>query len=436
MQSTPSMTSIALPRPVRVFWWLSAIISIVCLLVMVYNKLVLHLHAPYVTPFFPFNGYCDLLDFKRRFSHYHQLDFFSTAKTRGTVFSYPAPVGLLYEMFFLWPAHAHLLYVAITTTLFLTLAALLGRAMVRRGTSLIGTSFFLATSFLMSYPFWLNYLLGNLEIMIVVILGFGVVAFLRGHFYIAAALIGVAGSMKLFPFVFLGLFLSRRQYRQFAAAIVTGAALYPASIWMECPSFAVAREGMRAGAEAMSEGLILRWHATETGFDHSLFGFTKQIVHRRFEDLMPVRFLDIYMVVAALAGVAIYFLLIRRLPVLNQILSLYIAAILLPPMSHDYTLLHLYIPWGLFILFAVDCKKEGRRIPGLLAVFVCFGLLFAPESEFIYHGARLAGQIKAVELAVLWFVSLRYRFEAEPEELLGRSAEGKNERVFMPVFSR
>ena len=108
-------------------------------------------------------------------------------------------------------------------------------------------------------------------------------------------------------------------------------------------------------------------------------------------------------------GLLVYLLRIRHLPAINQVLCLTIACVLLPPTSFDYTLLHLYTPWALCVLFAVDTYRARRlRIPGLAAVFVCFAILFAQLGEFVLHGDRLGGQIRATVLLVLFLVALRY----------------------------
>jgi len=385
-----------------------------CSLAIDFNREIFRLPYPYASQFFPFNNYIDLFDFRARFYHFHHLDFFSVAHSRGAIFSYPAPVSLLYALFF-WPnAHIHLFYTLVTLPPVLVLVLLLGRGMVRRGVGSAITALFLLTTCLMSYPFWFNYFLGNMEICIVVLTAFGVIAFLRGHLYLAAFLIGIAGSMKLFPFILLGLFFARKQYRQFAFSLLVGVATFFGSIWMECPSFSVARAGMAEGAKSMNDALIRKWLPLENGYDHSLFALFKRLVHRHFRgDVVPVSYLNVYLVIAAFAGLLLYFLYIRRLPVLNQILSLYVAAVLLPPMSHHYTLMHLYMPWGLLVLFAIDRVREGRTTPGLLAAFVCFGVLFSPQSEFILHAATISGQIKCVALVVLWYISVRFPFRSE-----------------------
>jgi hypothetical protein len=132
---------------------------------------------------------------------------------------------------------------------------------------------------------------------------------------------------------------------------------------------------------------------------------------------VPVSLLNGYLAVAAALGLALYILRIRFLPILNQILCLCIASILLPPTSYDYTLIHLYVPWGLMVLYAIDLAKAKRSPQGLYSVFVCFAILMSAESELIYkapgnanpHG--YSGQLKAITLVVLLVIGLIRPFE-------------------------
>jgi hypothetical protein len=119
-----------------------------------------------------------------------------------------------------------------------------------------------------------------------------------------------------------------------------------------------------------------------------------------------------YLAVAAVSGVALYFLRIRHLPIINQVLCLCIASILLPPVSYEYTLLHLYVAFGLLALFAQKMWSARVQIPGISAAMCCLAILVSPLSEVIYHMERFGGQIKAIVLVVLMIIALKYPFEA------------------------
>jgi hypothetical protein len=395
-----------LPKPVRIFWFLNIFLSLSCAAIMAGDKYLLHGRYPYTWPFIPFHGFLDFLCFNFRFQHFHHLDFFSDARVYGLKFMYPAPVALLYEGFYAIHWHSLTIFLLVTGSLVAMLGGMLGRAMVRRGVTRWKTALFLGSVLCVSYPFWFEYLLGNMEICIFLLVAFGLLAFWRGQLAVSATLIGVAASMKIFPFVFLALFLSRRKYREFALGIVVAAVVNVVALWAVCPSLGVSYRGIEAGLAAFRVRYMLRYLPVETGFDHSIFGFVKQVTHHSVGMIIPGEWLTVYLAFAVVVGLALYFLRIRHLPLLNQILCLCICSILLPPTSHDYTLLHLYVPWGLMVLYAIDEGRAGRRVEGLLAVFVCFAILMSAESELIYH-AGFSGQLKAVTLVVLLVIGLR-----------------------------
>jgi hypothetical protein len=413
-----------LPRPLRVFWILNVFLTGTCAAIMATNRFLLHKGPPYRSPFIPFQHWIDLLLFAPRFQHFHQLDFFSEAPSSSFRFMYPAPVALLYEGFYFFHWHTVWIFFAVTGSLVLALGAILGRQMVRRGVHPWTIVLFLSSALLFSYPFWFEYLLGNMEVCIFLIVAFAIIAFMRGHMILSATLIGVAASMKLFPFVYLALFLSRRRYKAFAWGIATAVITNIVSLWLVCPSLPIAYRGVHAGLAAFELQYILPFLPMETGFDHSIFGFIKALIAFLYgPKVMPPHLLTGYLVLASAGGLALYFFRIRFLPILNQILCLCVASILLPPASHDYTLLQLYVPWSLLALYAIDQAKANRTVQGLYSVFVCFAILLSAESELIYKAARnsyphgYSGQLKAITLVVLLLIGLNRPFEFRtPEE--------------------
>jgi hypothetical protein len=94
------------------------------------------------------------------------------------------------------------------------------------------------------------------------------------------------------------------------------------------------------------------------------------------------------------------------MPVVNQVLTLSLCAILLPPVSYDYTLINLYTPLALLALLAMD---NGGRGLALTPVFVLFAVGLAPLSEIIVHGSRIGGQVRSLDLLILLALALSRR---------------------------
>ena len=108
----------------------------------------------------------------------------------------------------------------------------------------------------------------------------------------------------------------------------------------------------------------------------------------------------------------VYVLRVRRLPRLNQFLLISIAMVSLPPVSYDYTLLHLYPGFALLTFLAIDAARRGSTPIVLKHLFWCFTLLFASENFVYWLGFRLNGPIKATAMFLATLILLRNNLPA------------------------
>ena len=409
------MSKRSLPKELQLFWIVTLALGLLCAFSELTCYLLLHLRGVYSWPALPFYDSIDLRCFQRRFDHFHSPAFFSTAYDQGPAFGYPAPGALLYELFFGPHFHPYVLFYVLTLAGLGCLIFLLARAMYRQQVSGRTLALFFSSAVVLSHPIWFEFLLANMEICIFLILAAGVLAFLRGRSYLAATLFAFAGSIKIFPLIYLGLLLAKKQYRQVAYALLLVFPITLVSLWLVCPNVGYTFSHIQAGLKAFQDSYVLVYRPQEIGFDHSLFALIKQFIP--FTSTAQVKsILNTYLFLAASTGIVLYFTRIRFMPVLNQILSLAIAAVLLPPLSHDYTLLHLYVPFGLLTIFVLQEARQGRTHSIMRPVFLAFGILFAPLTEFINSGQTYGGQIKAIVLATLFIVSITVPFEAKENQ--------------------
>jgi hypothetical protein len=112
--------------------------------------------------------------------------------------------------------------------------------------------------------------------------------------------------------------------------------------------------------------------------------------------------------------VLVYFFRIRNMPIINQILIFCVASVLVTPVSYDYTLLHLYIPWAILVFFALD--HASNVIPGLKAAFIFFALATSAETELIVFHHTFGAEFKCIVLVLLAVIALRFPFRM-PQEL-------------------
>ena len=387
---------------------INLLLVLLCCIAEAFCRDVLHLAQPYNYPVLdPNYSFGDFRVYQGKFQFLHHPSFFNV----GMPFMYPAPAAPMYDLFYLSHSHAVRMFLIFILGSFTVAAILLWRALSRRGLPAIKAVAFIVSSMALAYPLWFEIKQGNIEIWVWVWIALGVWAFCSGNDYSAAACFGIAASVKIFPLVYLGILLAKRKYRQIAFAALVAVTTTIASLWFIEPDLSGSWRGIQAGLDKAHSNILLYWPGY-MGSDHSLFGAYKRFAHSHMPrpEIMG-HILTIYLCVAAVGGVALYFARIRQMPLINQVLCLCVASILLAPISYDYTLIHLYVPWAMLVLFAQNRWNAKQKIPGLTAAFVCLAILVSPETEFIHHREGLGGQIKALVLIVLFYIALKYPFE-------------------------
>jgi hypothetical protein len=405
-----------MPAILAVFLLASVLLTLACLGSEAYSRHTASFnHMPYThITLEPSDDYADFVMFVHRFPHFHQGDFFS--RGLGDPFLYPATVGVLSAPFYLFlpqndPENRFLAEFGFC--LFL-LAAWFQRSLVHRGLTNLAAAGFTLGTVILSYPFYFEFNRANIEFYIWLITALGVLAFLRNRPWLAATLLGIAGACKFYPFIYVALLIARRQYKQAAWSFFVAVMFTDFSLWALTGNMDVSRDGTAIGLATFRWFYVLRKRAGEIGLDHSLFGFYKRFAPNLAPPEQLAHQLTIFLAIAAVIAVIAWFARAIRLPVINQVLFLTIAAITLPPVSYDYTLQHLYTPFVLMVFLAVDFWRRGVQLPkGAWAAFICFMLLLAPLNEFIVHGERISGQLKCVLLLALAAIALCYPFVSD-----------------------
>ncbi len=244
------------------------------------------------------------------------------------------------------------------------------------------------TVLLTSYPFVILFDRANIEIAVWVVVSCGLVAFARERLWLAAPLIGIAGSMKFVPAIFLLLFLyRRRRLLELFFGVFTMGAVTLASLWWMGPTISIAQAGIQNGLERFKDLYIYHWRGLDNGFDHSLFAAIKNALVLYRPTLTPdylQHAYRIYFVVIVILSMAI-FLRLRRLPLLNRMVALACCALVFPPRSADYTLVHLYVPFALLLLGATASRARRNFFPHSNILLLC-DFVYAPELSPSRHG--------------------------------------------------
>jgi hypothetical protein len=360
---------------------------------------VLGLRYPYDWPFVNRIAiFDDLLDWLPQFRAIHTEAFFH----QRLQVLYPAPMTLFYMPFYWMGRWALAGYLLLAATIVCTALTLLGRHMVASGISKNAVITFLAAVLITSYP--LGFLLhaANLELILWAFVMAGVWAFCRGKEGLAATLFGLAASMKLYPIIFLALFIQKKSWSRIVQGVAVTVAATIASLWVIYPHIAVTWKQNQAGTQMFLRRDGMHWVAGQAGFDHTLFSFIKTILPTHNPWVFAKVFVG-YLLVVAVAVIWAWFSRIQQKPLLERLTFLTVLIVLLPATSYDYTLVHLYAPWGLLVL-AIS-RGDFLTRAGLVA-FSCFAVLLTAQAFIIAGGNHYSAELKCLALLSLGIAAI------------------------------
>ena len=350
----------------------------------------------------------DLTHYDRVFPFVHQLRFFTGAER----FAYPAPAAVLYDTLLHLGRLRLPAFFAFTLLLALVPAGLFARALLARHLPARAVAIFAACLVLTSWPLLFLLERGNIEAVLVLLTLLGSLAFWRRQPVPAAVCWGCAASLKIYPVVLLVLFLHRRQILALAAGLGTTVLSLLLSFWFIGPTISIAAHGTLHGISGFVGSYAAHSRHDELMHDHSFLAFFKAplaVQHLHLSSDVS-RLTHVYFVVAGVTIILLY-PRFRQLPALNQYILVMIAMVALPPVSYDYTLLHLYPAFALLVFLLLSRRRESRHDQAahvLSRLFLCFTLLFASENFLFYLGLHLNGMIKAA--ALFWAAILLLRF--------------------------
>jgi hypothetical protein len=264
------------------------------------------------------------------------------------------------------------------------LAAAFVRVLRNQGLSFSQSVLFVGATALLSYPLMLLLQRWNIEVLIWLVSTIGVWCFLTGRTYTATVFIGLAASLKLYPFIFLGLFLPRRRYGGFLLGLATFAGVTLLSFHFIGPTIAAA-----ARWDAEQIAVFSKYYVGDIwalGYDHSFFGLVKAATLHWHPNYFA--WARPYSIAVATLSVALYFLRVLSLPMSNQVLALSILSVTLAPLSYDYTLLNLYPAFAMLAVLALQAQKRDTQLPHCNAIMVLFALIFTPQSYIIFGAVR------------------------------------------------
>jgi hypothetical protein len=257
-----------LPQPIAIYLWSSAFFTFLCAALILFWR-AHHWPYPYNTVFMP-DALCrDLWCYKPQFLELHTVNFFRPRQEE--LFPYPPGSVLPFILFQnILPEFHSIPYIGLTLLGVVGLAILLIQGIVRLGVGRQKASVLVAVAATLMFPFWFVWSTGNIEIFLFLALSCSIIAFLRGKLLLAAVLIGFCASMKLYPFIFVALFLSIKRYREMVVAAGSFVLFTLMGLWFMTPHLQLSWEGTRAAMKANRSGTMQTFFPIQSSADHAL----------------------------------------------------------------------------------------------------------------------------------------------------------------------
>ncbi|MGA2896324.1 MAG: glycosyltransferase family 87 protein [Acidobacteriaceae bacterium] len=321
----------------------------------------------------------DLTDHRDKIAH---LRDGAVALAHGQpLFNFPPPAAYVFKIFFIFgnhAAYAYLVFIAICVLGFALVAWRAGRP--SRAVRFAATVA-IVTSVVLGYPMWFTADRANIESVVWAVSAAGLCLFLRKRSLGAAVLIGIAASIKPFPILLLLLLLRRRKYKDTAIGVAVLVGIVFAAFAALGPTPLQAYRDLKpVEPRYMNSYVLVLAHVDEARFEHSLLDGLKsaalilkmrghhgttatvESLRNRPGGWPVVRLLVRVYPFVVITGLGMLIAVFYKMPILNQVTALCVAVSLIPPVSSDYTLLQLYLPFGAFLVYLTREVAIGKAI--------------------------------------------------------------------------
>ena len=235
----------------------------------------------------------------------------------------------------------------------------------------------------LSYPILITIDRGNFESLVFIFLLSFMYFFTKERYFTSALFLSFAISMKLYPAILLVLFIPEKRVRELLICVVSTVAITLASLLCFrgglLPNLAFLLHGSNIGANPLfSQFTSLSSNMVQRGV--SLFTFIKILSYSvgLFQGVKSSLFLTCYLIFAGALGILIVLSVVFiEKEIWKRVALLIFAMLLLPHISADYKLLHLFIP----IYLLINSKHLSRFD---ILYLVAFALLLIPKDYYYF----------------------------------------------------
>jgi hypothetical protein len=367
----------------------------------------------------------DITAYVSRFRVYHMASFYTArgrlphAARKAEAFAYPPGAAPIYAAFYAFrqPVVVYCLLMAAWTVV----ACVGAYALLRRaGVTAARARWAVVCLATLGYPVVFLADRANIELIVWMVVVAGALLCLRGQDVAGAICFGIAASVKLYPILLLGVFLGRAKgLRSMMWGVLAALGAMVAALWYSGPTLVQACTGFVQGVLRFKEQQGESTHRTAALFDHSLFSPAK--LPGFGHEIVPAHWTAIYYVTAGGLAAAVFLLRVRKLPWLNRFTFLSALMILLPPVSYEYTVVHMYLP--LVLLTGVLLRDDARLGWVRAGALFCLAAAMWPLSLVGDGSFAYAGVVEMVVLAAVAGLAAASAWTAEARGAFGSGAK-------------
>lgn len=260
----------------------------------------------------------------------------------------------------------------------------------------------------LSYPLLFSIDRGNFEMLVFAFLLIFLFYYNQSKYVEAAIFLGLAAALKIYPAIFLLLFIKDRKFKEAALSVGTMLGLtlvsllfFEGGIWKNL-QYLVNFSNISNNWVFNSFLSIEKGTLVQRGV--SLLTFIKIVVHQLNIPLsvfVTSNFLFIYFVLVAVLFLPIaYYVVFIEKSLWKNVALLTISMLLLPTLSADYKLMHMYLPLFLFVN-----SKETSRLD--IFYLISFAILLIPKNYFFLQNVVSdASKSHDISLAVTTNISV------------------------------
>jgi hypothetical protein len=231
----------------------------------------------------------------------------------------------------------------------------------------------------LSYPFLISIDRGNFEFLLFTLLLIFIYLFEKKKYFWSTLPLAMAIAMKVFPAILLVIFISEKRWKELLVSIGVAFTLTLGSLCLFQGGFLVNAKYIMSLSNFSNNSLFSAYTSIEPGAyiqrGVTIVTLFKIVLGNAViipSEYWIKNFKLVYMIIAAVVGVIIILFVIFKEKVLVFLM------LLLPPLSADYKLIHIYIP-----LFLFCNNSQLSKLDDLYVLF--FAILIVPKDYYFFE---------------------------------------------------